>query len=335
MQSIAVSEDDLSRSERGEHPATGFRSDGRSLRAMSERRARGLGVFSLGLGLAELLAPRGLARLIGVPDTERSRTVLTLLGLREITSGVGLLAKPDSAGWAWSRVIGDAMDLALLGEAFAASGSERGRLAAATAAVVGVALLDAGTAAGLSRGGAQKLVAPIHVVKSITIGAEPEFVYAFWRDLENLPKFMLHLESVRVENGKSTWRAKAPAGRSVEWQAEIVLDRPNEAIGWRSLEGALVPNRGVVRFEPAPGGRGTQLLVELKYDPPGGAVGALFAKLFGEEPSLQIAGDLRRLKQVLETGEVLHSDASIHHGMHPAQPPEHVPAMNDLGRTEA
>jgi uncharacterized membrane protein len=82
-----------------------------------------------------------------------------------------------------------------------------------------------------------------------------------------------------------------------------------------------VPNRGVVRFKPAPGGRGTELMVELKYDPPAGALGATIAKLFGEEPSQQIAGDLRRLKQVLETGSVVHSDASIHRGPHPARPP--------------
>src|SRR4051812_44726549 len=119
---------------------------------------------------------------------------------------------------------------------------------------------------------------------------------------------MAHLESVKVDNGRSTWRAKAPAGSSVEWQAEVVMDHPNQAIGWRSVEGTLVPNRGVVRFDAAPGGRGTEVLVELKYDPPGGPLGALVAKLFGEEPAQQIAGDLRRLKQVLETGEVLHSD---------------------------
>jgi uncharacterized membrane protein len=287
----------------------------------------------LGLGLAELLAPRGVARMIGVPDSERSRTVLTLLGLRELTSGIGLLANPASPGWAWSRVVGDAMDLALLGRAFADERADRGRLAAATAAVAGVAALDARAAAGLShRASLQKLALPIHVEKSITIGLSPDEVYRFWRDLENLPRFMAHLESVTVENGTSTWRAKAPAGVTVEWQAEVVLDRPGQAIGWRSLEGTSVPNRGVVRFEVAPGGRGTEVHVELKYDPPGGALGATFAKLFGEEPAQQISGDLRRLKQVLETGELVRSDSSIHHGRHPGRPTDATPESNELGK---
>lgn len=173
----------------------------------------------------------------------------------------------------------------------------------------------------LSRDGtAQKLVQPIHVVSSITINRPPETIYHFWRDLANLPRFMAHLESVTVQNGTSTWRAKAPAGMTVEWQAEVTLDRPNQAIAWRSLEGASIPNRGVVRFTPAPGGRGTEVMVELKYDPPGGELTAALAKLFGEEPGQQIAGDLRRLKQVLETGDLVHSDASIHRGMHAARP---------------
>jgi uncharacterized membrane protein len=168
----------------------------------------------------------------------------------------------------------------------------------------------------------------IHVRKTITILRSPEEVYTFWRDLENLPRFMEHLESVQVQNGRSTWRAKGPAGTSIEWQAEVVQDHPNESIGWRSVEGATVPNRGAVRFNPAPGGRGTQVVVELKYDPPGGKLGAAVARLFGEEPAVQIDRDLRKLKQILETGEVLHSDASIHRGMHPARPSKMPPVEN-------
>jgi uncharacterized membrane protein len=313
----------------------GWNGDGRSLREVAERRAKGLGVFSLGLGLAQVLAPRSVARLVGLPETERSRTMLTLIGMRELASGIGLLARPGSASWAWTRVVGDAMDLALLGDAFSRKDAEPARLAAATAAVLGVAALDTASAAHLSRNeSVQKLVLPIHVVKTITIGRPPAEVYAFWRDFENLPRFMAHLESVTVENGTSTWRAKAPAGTTVEWQAEVVMDRPDEAIGWRSVEGTRVPNRGVVRFEPAPGDRGTQLRVELKYEPPGGALGVAIAKLFGEEPAQQIASDLRRLKQVLETGEVLHSDASVHRGLHPARPSETNVRLNELGKAD-
>jgi len=296
--------------------------NGRSIREAGERRARFLGWFSLALGVSEVVMPDKVARLIGVRQGTRTRNVLRALGLREIASGVALLTKSDSASAAWSRVLGDAMDLALLGTAMGGSPANRARLLAATGAVAGVAAMDVMAAAELSRSGTvQKLVLPVHVVRTITINRSPELVYQYWRNVENLPRFMAHLESVRSsEDGTSVWRAKAPAGTTIEWRAEITLDLPNEAIGWRSIEGSTVPNRGVVRFKSALGGRGTEVRVELKYDPPGGAIGAVIAKLFGEEPSQQIAGDLRRLKQVLETGDVVHSDASIHRGLHAAQP---------------
>jgi uncharacterized membrane protein len=294
-----------------------------SRRERHERQAKALGLFSLALGLSEVAAPEQVARLIGIKDRPSTRWTLRALGLREILSGLGILARGGtSAGPVWARVAGDAVDLALLGVSLGDSPKQPGRLLAATAAVAGVAGLDVYAAAALSRQEKiQKLAQPIHVVRSITINREPELVYQFWRKLENLPTFMAHLESVEDQGETSLWRAKAPAGTTVEWRAEITIDRPGETIAWRSLEGATVPNRGVVCFKTAPGGRGTELIVELKYEPPGGAIASAIAKLFGEEPGQQIAGDLRRLKQVLETGSVVHSDASIHRGMHAARPP--------------
>jgi uncharacterized membrane protein len=205
-------------------------------------------------------------------------------------------------------------------------------LAVATAAVLGVTVLDLitsqrvgrnGEAVELATGALARRGKGVRVRRDITIAKPPEEVYRFWRNFENLPRFMEHLESVQIlDERRSHWRAKAPAGAGVEWDAEIIEDRPNELIVWRSLDGADVPNTGSVRFVPAPGGRGTEVNVELRYDPPGGKLGATVAKLFGEEPGQQVDGDLRRLKQVLETGEVVHSDASIHRGMHPARPSE-------------
>ena len=290
------------------------------------RRGLGLGLFSVGLGLAELLAPEGVAQLIGVPSTPRTRLVLRALGARELLAGVGLLAKPRSAGWLWNRVAGDGVDLALLGSALGLRGAELSRLVPAAIAVAGVTALDAYSAAAQSKElGLSRIAAPIHVFKTITIKRDPQAVYEFWRDFANLPRFMKHLEAVEVSNQQSTWHVRGPAGTHLSWRAELILDRPGECIAWRSIEGSTsVPNRGVVNFAKAPGGRGTEVQVELKYDPPAGALGAAFAKLFGEEPSLQIDGDLRRLKQVLETGEVLHSDASIHRGLHPAQPAKRI-----------
>ena len=147
---------------------------------------------------------------------------------------------------------------------------------------------------------------------AITINRPVEDVYRFWRDFTNLPSFMNHLESVEVTgNGRSHWTANAPAGRTVDWDAELVEDEPNQRLAWRSLDGSQVSNSGSVSFTPAPGDRGgTEVRVELSYDPPGGALGKVVAKLFGEEPQQQVTDDLRRLKQVLETGEVVRSEGS-------------------------
>jgi uncharacterized membrane protein len=157
---------------------------------------------------------------------------------------------------------------------------------------------------------------------AITVMKPVVEVYRFWRYFENLPTFMTHVEDVdTTTDGKSHWVARGPLGLRFEWDAEIVTDKPNEVIAWRSLEGSTVENAGAVYFERAAGGRGTVVRVELQYNPPGGAIGAAVAKLFGEEPRQQLYDDLRAFKQILEIGEVVMSDASIHPGMHPAQPP--------------
>lgn len=290
----------------------------------AERRATGLGWFSIGLGLAELLVPGAFARLIGARDRPVTRITLMALGVREIATGVGILMQRRPAELVWGRVVGDLTDLALLSRTLVGPGGDRGRTIAATAAVLGVTAIDAATAMELGRGVGfhWQPQRGIHVTKSITIGRPRDEVYRFWRDFTNLPVFMAHLESVEILDGRSRWRAKAPAGMKVEWDAEILQDEPGEIIRWRSLAGAEVPNQGTVKFVDAPGGRGTIVRVELVYDPPAGILGAAVAKLFGEEPEQQIEGDLRRLKQVLETGEVVHSDASIHRGPHAAQPSE-------------
>jgi uncharacterized membrane protein len=220
---------------------------------------------------------------------------------------------------------GDLVDLASLGTAFAADDSDRKRVCTATAAVLGVTALDIACAQQLthtSYGECMTEDGRIHVSQSVAVNRSPEEVYRFWRDFQNLPRFMRHLQSVEVTSDlRSHWRVKAPAGRSVEWDAEIVEDRPNELIAWRSLEGADIENSGQVRFERAPGERGTIVRVGLDYAPPGGPIGAMMAKLFGEEPERQLKDDLRAFKQVMETGSVVKSDASIHWRPHPAQPP--------------
>ncbi len=144
----------------------------------------------------------------------------------------------------------------------------------------------------------------IRVQKTVTINRPREELYRFWRDFENLPRFMQHLESVTTTGDRrSHWVVKAPVG-SVEWDAEITEERPNELITWRSLGQPDVEHVGSVHFKDAPGGRGTEVHVTLEYRPLAGAAGAVVAKLFGEEPGQQVGEDLRHLKQVLEAGEV-------------------------------
>lgn len=145
----------------------------------------------------------------------------------------------------------------------------------------------------------------IQVEKTVTINQPVEKLYSYWRDLENLPTFMEHLESVRtLDDRRSHWKAKAPMDLSVEWDAEIVEDRPNELIAWTSVADADVQNSGFVRFKPAPGDRGTEVKVVLEYSPPGGALTAAVAKLFGEEPEQQVGDALSKFKQLMEAGEI-------------------------------
>lgn len=145
----------------------------------------------------------------------------------------------------------------------------------------------------------------IRVDKSVTVNRPSQELFQFWRNFENLPRFMNHLKSVKVQDTKhSHWVAKGPLDSSIEWDAEIINEKPNEVIGWRSLEGASVPNAGSVQFKPAPGNRGTVVTVSLKYDPPAGAIGAAVARLFGEEPDVQVGDDLRRFKEAMEAGEI-------------------------------
>ena len=288
----------------------------------SERLATGLGWFSIGLGLAEILAPSQVAQLIGMKDDDQNRSLLQFYGVREIAAGIGILSQPRPAGWLWARVAGDLLDLGTLGTAMNAYGTDKTKLTAATAAVLGVTALDiicAQQLSGASDGAAQD--GNIRMSKSVIVNRSIEEVYQFWRDFQNLPRFMYYLESVEVlDDNRSHWKAKGPAGTTFEWDAEITDERRNESISWRSLEGADVENSGTVRFERAPGGRGTLVRVELEYAPPAGAVGAAIAKLFGKEPGQEIGEDLRRFKQIIETGDVTKSDASIHESMHPAQP---------------
>lgn len=141
----------------------------------------------------------------------------------------------------------------------------------------------------------------IHVEKSVTINRSPEELYSFWRNFENLPQFMNHLQSVKIlDEKRSHWVTKAPLGNQVEWDAEITDEQENEFIEWRSLEGADVNNSGSVKFHDLRYEEGTEVKVTLDYNPPGGIAGAVIATIFGESPERQLEEDLWRLKQEIE-----------------------------------
>jgi uncharacterized membrane protein len=192
------------------------------------------------------------------------------------------------------------------GGALVLLGLRQGSLRGALTALAGGGLIYRGVTAKTGIQDTLGMNDSIKVEKTVTISNKsPEELYRFWRNFENLPHFMKHLKHVSVINDKrSHWIATAPMGGSVEWDAEIINEQENRLIAWASVEGADVDNSGFVRFQPAPGGRGTEVKVVIEYNPPGGAVTATLAKLFGEEPKQQIGDDLRRFKMLMEAGEI-------------------------------
>ncbi|WP_329083448.1 MULTISPECIES: SRPBCC family protein [unclassified Streptosporangium] len=276
----------------------------------TDRLARALGWASLGLGVAPLVAPGAVSRFCGVDDSAQARGAVVLVGVREMFHAATLLGSRKPVPWVWTRVAGDIMDLTTLNRALSnRTGWRRSRVATVTAAVVGITAVDLYTAirAWHSERGHE---GPMSLHAAITINRPRQEVYRYWHDFENLPRFMTHLESVEMTgDGHSHWKARGPV-KTVEWDAEIVDDRSDELIAWRSMPGALVGNSGSVRFSDAPGGRGTEVRVNLAYAPPGGRAGLAFARLLGEHPEQQVRDDLRRFKQVVETGEVVRSEGS-------------------------
>ena len=151
----------------------------------------------------------------------------------------------------------------------------------------------------------RRITSGIKLKKSIIVDRTPEELYRYWRNLENLPNFVEILESVEVlDQKRSRWTILAPAGVRMTWNAEITVDRENEMIGWVAAAGSSVETAGYVRFERAPGGRGTVVRVALEYNPPGGKIGAAVSSLLGKRPGGHIEEALRRFKQLMETGDI-------------------------------
>lgn len=142
------------------------------------------------------------------------------------------------------------------------------------------------------------------VGKSVTINRPRSELFAFWRDFSNLPRFMHAIERIEVDGKRSTWTVKAPAGQTVTLETEIVDEVPDQSIGWRSVDGSQIKTEGKVTFADAPADRGTIVSAEIGYEPPGGDIGRLMAKLFAAEPNIQARHELKRFKMLMETGEI-------------------------------
>jgi uncharacterized membrane protein len=270
---------------------------------------RVLGWASAGTAGPLLLRPGGFGRAIGVGDGPRQRAAAAAAGVRELAAAAGLLRRPSPL-WLWARVGGDVMDLALLGSALKSLGNfdnyDKRRTVGAMAAVAGITGLDVYAATTRSP---RRL--EMRLTASVTVATAAVQAYDLWRRLEILPSFLAHLDEVSATGpATSHWRASAPFGTTVEWDAEITGDVAGEWLSWRSLDNAAVYSEGDVRFTPAPGRRGTEVHVTLRYGMSGVKLAAAAARYFGPNPSQRLDDELRRFKQMAETGEVVRSEGA-------------------------
>jgi len=320
-------------------------SDGSSsaLRRTGGWPARSLGWLGVGLGVAGLAAPGQVAQLVGCRDRRSTRRALRLLGARELLTGLAIVARRRPNRWLWSRVVGDAIDIGLLLGTTGFGRKNRrvplalGALGVVTAADIFTSCRTTLATRATERENASTPGTPeweagtsgaglVPLRAAVTINRPRAEVYAFWRRLENLPRFMTYLGSVRaIDDRRSHWTATAGGKVIAEWDGEIVTDVPDLLIGWRSsTKSTAVTHAGRVRFMDAPGNRGTEVHLEMRVALPGGALAQKAAKIFRKLPD-KVAGkmaenDLRRLKQLLETGALVVSDASVTMAPHAARP---------------
>ena len=280
----------------------------------SQRLAQGLGYLSLGVGVAQVAAPRLVAWLTGARPSQAHKSVVRAVGLRELAAGAGLLSANTTSPWLWARAAGDVMDLAMLGAGLASGKVGRRRRVLAIAAVAGVTAVDvvAGRRIAVAEGRSGDSSTRTHLRAFTTIRCEPEEAYRYWRNFENFPSFMNHVDSVQVVGDTlSHWRVKGPAGSHLEWDAEIIRDDPSSLISWQTLPGAAISHQGGVRFREAPGGQGTEVSLDIVYSQPAGIAGGLAARLLGEHPQQQVSDDLRRFTQLVEAGSVTRAENAV------------------------
>ncbi len=265
--------------------------------------ARGLGWFSLGLGLFEVIAPRRLADFFSLEDQEG---LIRTYGVREILNGCGVWAAKNPTPWVWGRVGGDLLDLATLATGLSDDNPERGRVLFGLAGLTGVTLVDLVVAERLRRTKAAGAEEQHEVVRSLTVHGSPEELLARWRDAETLSQVMAHFAEVHGAGpDEQHWQLRLPATQGLAWTARNLPRQDEGVLGWQSLPGATLPNEGSVSFRPSTGAdRGTVATLRFRFDPPGGAFGDSLTALLGAAPGLIASQALRRFKSLVETGEI-------------------------------
>jgi uncharacterized membrane protein len=264
--------------------------------------AGALGWMSIGLGVTQMVAPRIIASLAGVP---RRKSESRLMGIRKIATGMGMLAQPQHALGLWTRVGTNLMELARLRKEARRRDARRVRVAATMAAVAGATVVSAICAKKLSAARSAGSPTNIQHSASTAVNRSPEDCYRQWRDFEKLTTIFRHLKSVRTTGDRrSEWVARGPDGRDITWSIEVTGDIPNQLIEWRSNGGSEMSHFGWVRFEPILRGKGTIVRVHMQYEIPASAAGGWLTSHLGNDPGLRLRKALLRFKQLLETGEI-------------------------------
>jgi uncharacterized membrane protein len=274
------------------------------------RLASGLGYFSLTLGTTQVIAPGLVDHLIGIRDDRTSRRWQRVVGLQELSAAAGILPQRRPLEWLWARTTGDVVHLTMLARAYRSRRESAARLGFAMASVLGCFIADA--------------------YASVRMTADPELTQ---EETKMKGHATMTIRAPREELA-TRWRSFEQEAPALARLGPIeIVGEDAERIEWRTTDAAKAQARGVTRFKQAPDDRGTEIHIDVEFDAPGGAIGAAVMKVTGEEPLQLVRDDLRRLKQLVETGEIARSDgapsgpsARLQPKQRPAQPLEHVPA---------